>query len=560
MPSFLPSRETIDRGRRATLTAGVLFGGATLGALVEWKTRTLRPHRDWSWGSADVDLQDLDLAKSFGDRLNTKINYFEQSPKKNLQYVIMKKRAKETHAPGAEQSRMDFIREVVESSSLPPVLKTILPYVPFQESSFRTSARSSVGALGLWQFMPATAKRYDLINGGKDMRTDFEASTRAAVRYFEDIYKGLQGNEHYKILQSRYRLSDDDLLPYITINAYNAGPDHMKHAMWIMAKVESERSTVDRYAFEGYGGLYAYITNEYRGRYQELQEELSRGRFSSKKRNLYGNHGEHYVYNIFAWRALDQQKQSEGGGVAEKSGSWGQLPDAAVAGGVGAAALVAAFRAELPGILLTMLGKKLAPKATQTAPSALEMLQNSGRRRFFREALTKTAGLVALGGAGGGALNHSTDLLSSGVGRLKNGDLLSTEMFEDLWPEFSLSFASIEPITPENEEEYRQEGIRAFGYARTNFSGFPNSAQSFTFEHGRYDYNQYLGDAAYALYQELGEEVYLSLASHFYGRALSLAECQRDEPAECLAPEGGDAKIAERIGYCTQALEMLRGE
>ncbi len=57
------------------------------------------------------------------------------------------------------------------------------------ESGGRPAALSSKGALGLWQFMPETARQYGLTVGGtSDERLDIVKSTRAAARYLRQLY------------------------------------------------------------------------------------------------------------------------------------------------------------------------------------------------------------------------------------------------------------------------------------------------------------------------------------------------------------------------------------
>lgn len=64
-----------------------------------------------------------------------------------------------------------------------------LKYVPVIESALNPMARSRVGAAGLWQFMPGTAKLYGLeVNSLVDERMDPVKATDAACRFMSSLY------------------------------------------------------------------------------------------------------------------------------------------------------------------------------------------------------------------------------------------------------------------------------------------------------------------------------------------------------------------------------------
>ncbi|QRX83225.1 transglycosylase SLT domain-containing protein [Glaciimonas sp. PAMC28666] len=68
-------------------------------------------------------------------------------------------------------------------------MPTELALLPFIESSFNPQAFSSAKAVGLWQFMPATGRDFNLKQDMfKDDRRDVLASTDAALTYLQTLY------------------------------------------------------------------------------------------------------------------------------------------------------------------------------------------------------------------------------------------------------------------------------------------------------------------------------------------------------------------------------------
>ena len=78
-------------------------------------------------------------------------------------------------------------REVMRSAGLPEDLA----YLPHVESSYQTNARSSAGAAGVWQFMPATGRVYMKVNNVVDDRYDPIISAQGAARYLSEAHNRL---------------------------------------------------------------------------------------------------------------------------------------------------------------------------------------------------------------------------------------------------------------------------------------------------------------------------------------------------------------------------------
>ncbi|MDO9198309.1 transglycosylase SLT domain-containing protein, partial [Rhodoferax sp.] len=84
------------------------------------------------------------------------------------------------------------IVEELELRNMP----TELALLPFIESAFNPQAVSSAKAAGMWQFMPATGKHFELKqNAFRDDRRDVLASTRAALDYLQKLH-GMFGDWH----------------------------------------------------------------------------------------------------------------------------------------------------------------------------------------------------------------------------------------------------------------------------------------------------------------------------------------------------------------------------
>lgn len=79
---------------------------------------------------------------------------------------------------------------IVEEELLAAGLPMELRYLPIIESNLSIRATSFMGAVGIWQFMPATGRNLGLeINSLVDERCDIVKSTRAACKFLAHLYK-----------------------------------------------------------------------------------------------------------------------------------------------------------------------------------------------------------------------------------------------------------------------------------------------------------------------------------------------------------------------------------
>lgn len=125
---------------------------------------------------------------------------------------------------------------IVEEELIAAGLPLELRYLPIIESNLSIRATSRMGAVGLWQFMPATGKNLGLeINSLVDERCDILKSTRAACRFLAHLY----------------RAYGDWTL---AIAAYNCGPGNVNRAI---ARASSQCKT--------YWDIYDYLPRETRG-------------------------------------------------------------------------------------------------------------------------------------------------------------------------------------------------------------------------------------------------------------------------------------------------------
>ncbi len=199
------------------------------------------------------DLYELDNLNTVGPRLNPRAVSFVKD------YM-------EDYGPSMEKMKdwgrpyFNMMDGILVSHNLPKELK----YLAVIESKLKTTAVSWAGAVGPWQFMPATARNMGLVVNRKvDERTNYIKSTHAAAKYLNVLYKEF----------------GDWLL---VIAAYNGGPGNVYKAIrksgsrnfWDLqyhlpaeSRNHVKKFIGTHYIFEGQGGLTTLTKQETASQY-----------------------------------------------------------------------------------------------------------------------------------------------------------------------------------------------------------------------------------------------------------------------------------------------------
>ena len=148
--------------------------------------------------SSHVQELEFVIPMDYNADVKTQIDYFSTRWQSKLKEVITRS---EFYFP--------IYEEILDKYEMPLELK----YLSVIESALNPYARSRVGALGLWQFMPATGRLFDLEQDQiMDERRSVEKSTAAAAAYLKSMYE-MFGDWH------------------LAIASYNCGPGNVRKAM-----------------------------------------------------------------------------------------------------------------------------------------------------------------------------------------------------------------------------------------------------------------------------------------------------------------------------------------
>jgi membrane-bound lytic murein transglycosylase D len=167
-----------------------LSGCASTG---DWSSDTPTQSSPKASRAARVNLQNQSVSKVYAPSDNLWIRIRDgfqmepmNSPLEMEQVRWLSARPDYVNRSMARSSRyLFYIVQEVNARNMP----TEIALLPFVESAFVTHAKSSAKAVGLWQFMPATGKDFQLTqNVFRDERKDVLQSTDAALDYLQRLH------------------------------------------------------------------------------------------------------------------------------------------------------------------------------------------------------------------------------------------------------------------------------------------------------------------------------------------------------------------------------------
>ena len=186
---------------------------------------------DFTYSQVEKRIQALETGMPFeiNDKIFSFIQYFTV---RNREYTKMVLERKEIYFP--------LFEATLQKHDMPKEIE----YLSIVESGLDPRIRSRVGAMGLWQFMPATGKMYGMnVNQDIDDRMDPELSTDAAAKYLKSLYR-MFGNWE------------------VALAAYNCGPGNVRKAI---------RRSGGKKTF---WGIYDYLPKETRSYVPQFQAFL----------------------------------------------------------------------------------------------------------------------------------------------------------------------------------------------------------------------------------------------------------------------------------------------
>ena len=198
----LPGLETtaLVPSEEQAIEAELQDNGTELFTIEELK---VKPDNTSELALPDVDLPLSDIPLT----LNSKVEYF-------LYYFQSKAKPSFSRWLSRSSRFLPMMKEILKREGMPEDLV----YVAMIESGFHLQARSVANAVGPWQFISGTGRRYSLrIDQWIDERKDPVKATVAAGLYLKELYGMFNGD--WYLAAAGYNAGENKILR--AINMYN---------------------------------------------------------------------------------------------------------------------------------------------------------------------------------------------------------------------------------------------------------------------------------------------------------------------------------------------------
>lgn len=195
-----------------------------------------------------IELKDAKAEASRSKLIKEAIEHLDEELDDNVQSLRAQTGVKEKFEAGLGRSKahLPTIKKIFKEINIPEEIS----YLPHVESSFQANARSRVGARGMWQIMPGTARMYGVRNLKKLHEPTY--STRVAGKILLDNYMRL-GNWN------------------LAINAYHSGLGNL-----MRGKAQAGSKDICKIMEEYRGRSFRFASRNYLGQFYAVLEILGK--------------------------------------------------------------------------------------------------------------------------------------------------------------------------------------------------------------------------------------------------------------------------------------------
>jgi soluble lytic murein transglycosylase-like protein len=141
---------------------------------------------------AEFDAETYSIPPEFLDAVKAGIERYQGPDRRTTERAL-----------GAAKPSIEIMQQIFKKDNLPPDLA----YMALAESGLHADEDSPAGAVGWWQFTPATARNFGLrVDGPVDERRDARKSTQAAARYIRDLILDFGAGSSVMLAMAAYDL------------------------------------------------------------------------------------------------------------------------------------------------------------------------------------------------------------------------------------------------------------------------------------------------------------------------------------------------------------------